>query len=84
MSAKIYRHIVRRFEWDRSGVALAALLFLGECIAVVLAVISGQVGSIGECLNSGAVRARSRFVQAPCRSHLVRSMRSEEGVQRKF
>ena len=50
MSAKIYRHIVRRFEWDRSGVALAALLFLGECIAVVLAVISGQWAALVSAL----------------------------------
>ena len=32
--------IIARFNWDRSGVFLAALLFLGECVAVILAVIS--------------------------------------------
>ena len=32
--------ITARFNWDRSGVFLAALLFLGECVAVILAVIS--------------------------------------------
>ena len=32
--------ITARFNWDRSGVFLAALLFLGECMAVILAVIS--------------------------------------------
>ena len=42
MSATIYRRIVNRFVWDRSGVFLAALLFVGECIALVLAVLSGQ------------------------------------------
>ena len=42
MSATIYRRIVKRFVWDRSGVILAALLLLGECIALVLAVLSEQ------------------------------------------
>ena len=32
--------ITARFDWDRSGVLLAALLFLGECVAVILAGIS--------------------------------------------
>ena len=32
--------ITARFNWDRPGVFLAALLFLGECLAVLLAVIS--------------------------------------------
>jgi hypothetical protein len=32
--------ITARFNWDRSGVFLAALLFLGECVAVILAGIS--------------------------------------------
>lgn len=30
-------HITGRFDWDRSGVFLAALLFLGEGLAVILA-----------------------------------------------
>ena len=29
--------ITRRFDWDRPGVLLAALLFLGETVAVILA-----------------------------------------------
>ena len=29
--------ITARFNWDKSGVFLAALLFLGECVAVILA-----------------------------------------------
>ena len=32
--------ITARFNWDRSGVVLAALLLLGESVAVILAVIS--------------------------------------------
>ena len=32
--------ITARFNWDRSRVFLAALLFLGECVAVIPAVIS--------------------------------------------
>ncbi len=50
MSVTIYRRIVKRFEWDRSGVILAALLFLGECIAVALAVISGQWAALVSAL----------------------------------
>lgn len=40
MSKVIVRRIISRFDWDRPGVCLAALLFLGECVAVVLAGIS--------------------------------------------
>ena len=41
---KAYRitigRITARYDWDRSGVALAALLFLGEAIAASLAAVS--------------------------------------------
>ena len=32
--------ITARFDWDRSGVFLAAILFLGESLAVILAAVS--------------------------------------------
>ena len=40
MRGRTIRRITARFDWDRSGVFLAALLFFGESFAVILAGIS--------------------------------------------
>ncbi len=55
------RRITARFDWDQSGVCLAALLFLGESVAVVLAgtsiVLEGYDGGRLAALLGAAVLA---------------------------